>query len=668
MSRGFASSYRIILLATGMLACFAGLAGRLYWLHVVDREDSLSSIGKVRRQLIVEPARRGNIVDARGAVLATSHSSIVLGVDPSALVETDREKQKWPKLAALIGLPEAELRRIFTTKFRAAGSPASAPAAPAAGPAGLVFNFDLTKAPVAAAPGAAEDYETELEPAAGESGSREIKWVKLRENVSEQLYAEIKALGLKGVTGDRVYRRKYPNDQLAAHLIGYVDRESRPVSGIEFYTDFYLRGQNGWRVGERDGRRRELAQFNTREVPRADGYSVMLSIDAMVQDVIEQELRRLAERFEPQKATIIVSDPRTGFILGMANYPTFNLNEYRKVSKAEEARMKNVAVADVYEPGSVFKIVAAAGALEERLVTRDTVFDCSLESKEYTNPKSNKTFVLKLPREDHRFTHPLNVAEIIAHSSNKGAAQLGMLLGDERLNRYARAFGFGRTLGFPVGGEVRGLFRPVEKWDPIDITRIPMGHSISATALQMHQAMSVIANGGVLYRPQVIRQIRDAAEEVVYRYDRVELGRVVSEATARTLAGMLMRVASKEGTAPEAAIEGFDVAGKTGTTQKLEEVVLANGKKKLEYSTKHHVASFVGFFPATARPGERQVAISVIVDDADAKALGGVAYGKSVAAPSFRSIGEKLIPILDIKPAGSVARPPLIAANEEGRR
>ena len=136
MSRGFASSYRIILLATGMLACFAGLAGRLYWLHVVDREDSLSSIGKVRRQLIVEPARRGNIVDARGAVLATSHSSIVLGVDPSVLVETDREKQKWPKLAALIGLPEAELRRIFTTKFRAAGSPASAPAAPAAGPAG----------------------------------------------------------------------------------------------------------------------------------------------------------------------------------------------------------------------------------------------------------------------------------------------------------------------------------------------------------------------------------------------------------------------------------------------------------------------------------------------------------------------------------------------------
>lgn len=668
MSRGFASSYRIILLATGMLACFAGLAARLYWLHVIDREDWLSSIGKVRRQLIVEPARRGNIVDARGAVLATSHSSIVLGVDPSALVETEREKQKWPRLAALIGLPEAELRRIFTTKFRAP-APASAPAAPAAGSAGLVFNFDLSKpspAVPAASPGTTDDDDTEVE--TGDSGQREIKWVKLRENVSEQLYTEIKALGLKGITGDRVYRRKYPNDQLAAHLIGYVDREGQPVAGIEYYTDFYLRGQNGWRVGERDGRRRELAQFNTREVPRADGYSVMLSIDSMVQDVIEQELRYLAERFEPKKATIIVSDPRTGFILGMANYPTFNLNEYRKVPKAEEDRMRNVAVADVYEPGSVFKIVAAAGALEERLVNRDTVFDCSIETREYTNPKNGRTLVLKLPREDHRFTHPLTVAEIIAHSSNKGAAQLGMLLGEERLNRYARAFGFGRSLGFPVGGEVRGIFRPVEKWDPLDITRIPMGHTISATVLQMHQAMAVIASGGVLYRPQVILQIRDAAEEVVYRYNRVELGRVVSEATARAMAGMLMGVASKEGTAPEAAIEGYDVAGKTGTTQKLEEVILPSGKKTLEYSTKHHVASFVGFFPATARPGERQVAISVIVDDADAKAPGGAAYGKSVAAPSFRKIGEKLIPILDIKPAGSAARSPLIAANEGGRR
>jgi cell division protein FtsI/penicillin-binding protein 2 len=666
-SKGFASNYRIVLLALGMMGCFAGLGVRLYWLHVLDREEWLGSIDKARRQVIEDPARRGSILDARGAVLATSRSSIVVSVDPSFLIETEKEKQKWPKLAGLLGMPEAELQRVFATKYRPARAEPSA-AAPNGGRASaLVFNFNPDKATAAGQAGT--DDEVEQDPASGGTGTRRLQWVKLREDVSEQVYAEIKGLGIRGITADRVYRRAYPNNQLAAHLIGHVDRAGRPVSGIEFYTDFYLRGQNGWRVGERDGRRRELAQFSTREVPHADGYNVVLSIDAMVQDVIEQELVTIARKYQPLKASIIVSDPRTGFILGMANYPTFNLNEYNRVPKEESARMRNAAVADTYEPGSVFKIVAAAAAIEERLITRDTLFDCSLEIKDYTRRRGNesKTFTLRLPGEDHRFAHPLNVAEIIAHSSNKGAAQLGMLLGEERLNRYARAFGFGGRLGFPIGAEEPGLLRAVEKWDPIDITRIPMGHTVSTTVLQMHQAMAVIAGGGVLYRPQIIRQIRDASEEIVYRYEPVELRRVISEPTARAMATMLMGVASKAGTAPEAAIDGFDVAGKTGTTQKLIEVMRPNGQKRLEYTNKQHVASFVGFFPATARPGERQVAISVIVDEARVP-NGGVAYGKLVAAPSFKAIGEKLIPILDLKPAGYPARLAFAATNEGGRR
>ncbi len=253
----------------------------------------------------------------------------------------------------------------------------------------------------------------------------------------------------------------------------------------------------------------------------------------------------------------------------------------------------------------------------------------------------------------------LSVSEVISRSSNRGAAQLGIMLGEERLYRYARAFGFGAKLGFPVGGEVSGILNPYLQWNALDITRIPMGHSISSTVLQMHQAMSVIAAGGVLLRPQIIRQISDASNEIVYRYDRVELGRAVSTDTAAKLAVMLTGVTKKGGTAMEAAIEGFDVAGKTGTSQKL-----ING----EYSKKHHIASFVGFFPA-ARP---KVVISVIVDDADHKAQFGVAYGRTVAAPSFKRIGERLIPILDIMLDGSsdagAARPGLIARHEGGRR
>jgi cell division protein FtsI/penicillin-binding protein 2 len=195
-----------------------------------------------------------------------------------------------------------------------------------------------------------------------------------------------------------------------------------------------------------------------------------------------------------------------------------------------------------------------------------------------------------------------------------------------------------------------------KKWYPIDITRIPMGHSIAATALQMHQAMCVIANDGVLLRPQVIEQVRDDDGEVIFRAAPGKIRDVISKSTAQLVAEMLMGVAKKGGTAPEAAIEGFDVAGKTGTTQKF-----VDGA----YSKKHHVVSFIGFFPA----GDPQVAISVIVDDADHKAPNGVAYGAKVAGPSFKRIGERLIPILDIKPTSTpTVRPTLVATTQGGLR
>ncbi len=671
MSKGFASSYRIVLLGTGLFACFAGFGVRLVWLHVVERDVLLRNITKARHQLNLEPAQRGDILDARGTVLATSRSVIVLGVDPMSLRPQD--EKNWPELARRIGITEPEMRRIFNTKYRL-GPPAPVIAAPAGpnGPSGaraedgaVVFNVPSGAAQAAATRGGtagANDDET-LDGTADGSGRRPIRWVKLSESASESDYDAIEKLGIHGVYGRRVYRRVYPNNELAAHLVGYVDREQRGVAGIEYYADFYLRGQNGWREGERDGRNRELPQFTTRHVPPSDGYNVTLSINAAVQDVVEQELAQIAAKYKPLKATIIVSRPDTGFILGLGNYPTFNLNEYHKVPKSEMGRMRNVAVADVYEPGSAFKIVAASAALEENLIGAGETFNCSLEKI------MHRGRLIVLPGEDHHFDHPLTLPEIIARSSNRGAAQLGIRLGEERFDRYARAFGFGRMLGFPVGGEVPGIFAPWGKWNPIDITRIAAGHSIAATALQMHQAMSVIAAGGVLWRPQVVRQIRKGTGEMVFhREDGIELNRVVSTRTARVLAEMLMAVATKQGTAPDAAIHvngiDYEAAGKTGTTQKLVEETRPDGSTKQVYSRKHHVASFVGFFPAT-RP---QVVISVIVDDADAPTPAGVAYGGAVAAPSFRSVGEKLIPILEIKAPSQAGRPPLVAASNEGGR
>lgn len=648
MSKGFASNYRIVLLAVGIVACFGALGTRLVFLHVVDREQYLPAIDKARRQIIVEHARRGDILDSRGNILATSRSMIVLGVDPQALRPQD--EKKWAQLSELIDVPLSKIVQIFRTKTRPVDSAAAAK--PVDGPAPL-FSLNLsseTSAPTTSSattkPG--DDDDTQVDDTPDENGERPIRWAKLREDVSEETYAKVQALDIKGVYAPpRVYRRVYPHNSLAAHIIGYVNKQGQSVAGIEHYADFYLRGRDGWREGERDGKGHEAAQFRSRDVPPADGYSVVLSIDTTIQHIIEEELAYIVQKFQPAKATIIVSDvrmdrdpndkrhPGPGFILALANYPSFDPNEYNKLPKDEQGAMRDIAVADMYEPGSCFKIVAASGALNEGLVTPATTFDCSIDKIEY------KGRVRGLPREDHHFGM-LSVTEIISHSSNRGAAQLAMLMGDQRFYDYARDFGFGQLTGFPIGGEIDGSMAPPSKWDGLTITRMPMGQSVAATPMQMQMAMSVIATGGLLLRPQVIKEIRDASGEPVYKYDSVVKRRVVTEQTARTVARLLMGVATAQGTAPEAAIPNYEVAGKTGTTQKI-----IDG----HYSTTRHVASFIGFFPAS-RP---QVAISVIVDDADAHAPGGVAYGKGVAAPSFKHIGEQLIQYLDIKPVYSTA-------------
>jgi cell division protein FtsI (penicillin-binding protein 3) len=615
MSKGFASNYRIFLLGAGVLASFGCIGLRLLDLHVFERDRLMGYVERARRQIIVEPARRGDILDDKGDRLATSRSLIVLGVDPQALLKAD--EAKWPELARLIDMPAAELRRIFTTTTR----PAAAPA------------------PVE---GGAEGASDEPAP----TGERLIRWAKLSDTVEESTYEQINRLGIKGVYGTRSYTRAYPHNQLAAHLIGFVNKAGDPAAGIEAFADFYLRGQDGWRESEKDGLRRELAQFRNREVAPTPGYSVRLSIDSAIQHIVEEEIEVLVKKFTPAKVSVIVSDPRTGFILALGNYPTFNLNEYNTLTREQMGMMRNLAITDILDPGSTFKIVPAAGALNDGLVGPGTRFDCSIDSIEYRGRPR------RFMRDDHPFNHPLTVAEIISHSSNVGAAQLGMRLGEQKLYDYARAFGFGEKSGFPFGGEVSGFLNPVDKWSGVDITRIPAGYSISATPMQIHYAMATIASGGALMRPQIIRQITDASGEPIYTFTGSVRRQVVSTKVAEQMAVMLEGVASKEGTAPMAAIPNFEVAGKTGTAQKL-----INGR----YSDRNHVGSFSGFFPAT-RP---RVVITVIVDDA--KVPGGrVAYGSTVAAPSFKHIAEQLIQYLDIKPVVEPGRSLLVM--DGGRR
>ncbi|MBC8040971.1 MAG: penicillin-binding protein 2, partial [Opitutaceae bacterium] len=536
-----------------------------------------------------------------------------------------------------LNLPLSELTRVFNTKTRVA-------------PVVTTPTLDgVTTATVSADPAttaAAAEIESATADELRPTGERLIRWAKLSETVEESTYDQITKLGIKGVYGTRNYTRAYPHNQLAAHLIGFVNKVGEPSSGIEAFADFYLRGQDGWRESEKDGLRRELAQFRNREVNATPGYTVRLSIDAAIQHIVEQEIDVIVKKFNPAKVTVIVSDPHNGFVLALGNYPTFNLNEYNDLTKDQMGVMRNVAITDVLDPGSTFKIVAASGALNDGLVKPGTRFDCSIDSIEFKGKPR------RFMRDDHEFDHPLTVSEIISHSSNVGAAQLGMKLGEQKLYDYARAFGFGEKSGFPFGGEVSGFLNPVDKWSGIDITRIPAGYSISATPMQIHYAMATIASGGTLMRPQIIRQVSDANGEIVYDFTGSVRRQVLSTKTAEQMARMLQGVASKEGTAPMAAIPNFEVAGKTGTAQKL-----INGR----YSERNHVGSFVGFFPAS-RP---RVVITVIVDDGK-PANGRTGYGSVVAAPSFKNIAEQLIQYLDIKPVIDPSRNLLVM--EGGRR
>jgi cell division protein FtsI/penicillin-binding protein 2 len=307
----------------------------------------------------------------------------------------------------------------------------------------------------------------------------------------------------------------------------------------------------------------------------------------------------------------------------MASYPNYDPNHYNKYNPDN---LRNRAICDQYEPGSTFKIVSISGALNESLVGPDDVFDCDAPTVTY------KGRVLRLPKEAHKMDK-LSVRDITKKSSNKGSAQLGILLGEKKLYNYAHLYGFGEKTNIGLSGEIAGTLHKVKDWDGLTITRLPMGHAVAATPLQVHCAMSVIANQGIYMQPQLVRKVFDNNSKTIVSYPPHAVRRVISPKIANLMSEMLTEVVSKTGTARRAAVEGFKVAGKTGTTQKI-----INGV----YSSRDHVASFSGFFPAQ-RP---RLVITVVVDSAKMR---GIAYGGVVAAPSFRNVAEQAASYLGIQ-------------------
>jgi cell division protein FtsI/penicillin-binding protein 2 len=458
----------------------------------------------------------------------------------------------------------------------------------------------------------------------------------LAQDQDDAMVTKLRALKLNSLIFDEHDRRVYPNNELAAHVLGFVDENGHGIAGMEKQMDKVLCGVPGERLVERDARKHEIPVYQDSEVPAVDGDNVTLTIKMAIQHVVEDQLDQIAQTYQPNAAYIIVMDPQSGEILAMGSRPNYDPNN-RASFKPENVR--NRCVTDAVEPGSIFKIITLAAALNEGLVNLDTQIFCENGEFYYAGRE------LHDDDEHHAW---LSVKEVMAQSSNIGFAKIALgYLHEDKLYKYATEFGMGQRTGlFDQQGESPGLLRPVSKWSALSITRVPMGQEVLATPIQLVTAMSVIANGGRLVVPHLAKQVTDPAGNVVKNFQTQVVRQVISANAASEVAQALQQV-TVDGTAKNIHIvdstgAGWSFAGKTGTAQKF-----ING----EYSHDHHVASFIGFMPA-----EDPAFVTLVMVD-DPKTAPHQDYGAEVSAPVFATIAKQVAQIMNI-PTDLPAPPP----------
>jgi len=443
--------------------------------------------------------------------------------------------------------------------------------------------------------------------------SHSFAWVarKLDPEVSNRVHA----LNLRGIYFTPESKRYYPKGEMASQVLGYVGLDDEGLGGIEHAADSQLRGRPGTMVVSMDARRRKFGRVERQ--PEA-GESIVLTIDEKIQYIAERELETAMAETRAEAGTVVVENPRTGEILALANRPTFNPNA-RKVSPAA---LKNHAVSDVYEPGSVFKLVTISAALEEKLTTPDEVIDCQMGS----------IIVGGMRIRDHERLGLLTVSQILAKSSDVGAIKLGMRLGEDRLDRYIRAYGFGSQTGIELPGETRGLAKPVSRWSKVSIGAISMGQEIGVSPLQIIAVASAIANDGVYVPPRIVAgetKPNGGLQTIAYH---PPLGRrVISPLTAVEMKKMMEGVVLF-GTGRKAILDGYTSAGKTGTAQKVDPATGA-------YSRSKYVASFAGFAPVN----NPAISVLVVLDSAQ-----GLHQGGQVSAPVFARVTQQVLAYLHV--------------------
>ena len=559
---------RAVILNTVVIFSFFLVSLRLVDLMVVHHKRFYDSAQKQHIKVEDIQVRRGIIVDRRGRELALNLDLDSIYADPKHL---DREGNDVKRLASAIARePKAVLAKI---------------------------------------------------PDKG-------RFIWVERKLDPETAEKIRALKIEGLGFLPEAKRFYPKADLASHILGFVGMDNQALEGIELKFDKYLKTSGGKITVERDAGGRTLSPGVNTEVK---GNNIVLTIDEVLQRIVEKELDKAMARWKAAAASVIMMDPLTGEILALANRPAYDPN--RGGSAAASAK-RDRAITDLYEPGSTFKIVIGVASLEEKILKPGSLFDVSRGSIEVGGKNIHDTHKHEV----------LTFKEVIQKSSNVGSIMIGMKLGKDRVYKYAKLLGIGEKTGVDLPGEVTGWIPRPERWSNTSIGAIPIGQEVAVTPLQMLRAYSAIANGGFLVSPHVVSEIISPRGEAVVSFKNKDMNRIISAKTAETFKDILKSVVEEGGTGTSASVDGNAVAGKTGTAQIID-------PRTKRYSKEKYVSSFVGFVPADSP----RIAMIVVVYEPK-----GQIYGGAVAAPVFRDIAGQALSYMNIPRENSLREEPYL--------
>ncbi len=550
---------RIWIVAAGLFLALCGLGVKLAYLHLANH----SKLTRAYKRTLLE--LRGRIFDCNGTQfpMAVSLPARQFYMDPQAVKKEHNKRQIAKTVADSLGLKESDVFDKFS-----------------------------------------------------QTDSRYIKLGISDNDRIFDLLGDVKHIS--GIGSEEHVIRSYPQGRRMAHVLGFVNDMGVGGAGIEQQFNRYLTGTPGLIESEKDAGSREIWSRRKSFVSPIAGSDVYLTLDHNIQYEVETAIKEVVEKFQATSGWAIVERVKTGEILAMASYPDFEPGNYNDETLDV---WRNNAIAVTYEPGSIMKACAVAAALNEKVVTPDTVIDVG----------EGVWFYAGKPLHDH-VTGRITVSTALKKSSNIACAKIGLMLGEKRLDAYLRAFNFGGKLGIELPGEERGILAHVKDWDKLKATRVPIGQGVAVTGLQMVNAYSAIANDGVLLRPYLVDKIVSSSGETIFKAKPDVLGRPVRPEVARQVREMLVGVTEEGGTGKRAAVPGYSIAGKTGTAQKA----VPGG-----YSSTDYYASFVGFVPGTAPV----FCVLVSVERPRPQHMGGF-----VAAPVFAKIAATAARYLEVPP------------------